>query len=198
MLENKNPRSDNNIKEDELIFNHYSTGTKLWLKMNLFFKQNSNILSIYKTKCFLLCEITPSPKANIPIYSDSDALPWIYGTLYSRKQQRHFIKEHRCKSVSVLCVFKCLSTSCPDFRLSFTRCLVIFSQVICLSLHSENTTANTSPSYLYTIWHTKLTSKDWAQTPVVWQPTTTEKSFIPSQTSSLCLVFWSVRHSEVY
>lgn len=24
MLENKNPRSDNNIKEDELIFNHYS------------------------------------------------------------------------------------------------------------------------------------------------------------------------------
>lgn len=114
------------------------------------------------------------------------------------KQQRHFIKEHRCKSVSVLCVFKCPSTSCPDFRLSFTRCLVIFSQVICLSLHSENTTANTSPSYLYTIWHTKLTSKDWAQTPVVWQPTTIEKSFIPSQTSSLCLVFWSVRHSEVY
>lgn len=166
--------------------------------MNLFFKQNSNILSIYKTKCFLLCEITPSPKANIPIYSDSDALPWIYGTLYSRKTTASLHKRTLVQKCQCLCVFKCLSTSCPDFRLSFTRCLVIFSQVICLSLHSENTTANTSPSYLYTIWHTKLTSKDWAQTPVVWQPTTIEKSFIPSQTSSLCLVFWSVRHSEVY
>lgn len=68
-----------------LIIIPHSTGTKLWFKMNLFFKQNSNIQSIYKTKSFLLCEITPSPKANIPIYSDSDALPWIYGTLYSRK-----------------------------------------------------------------------------------------------------------------
>lgn len=182
-----------------LIIIPHSTGTKLWFKMNLFFKQNSNIQSIYKTKSFLLCEITPSPKANIPIYSDSDALPWIYGTLYSRKTTASLHKRTLVQSVSVSVYSNVLLPQIsPDFRLSFRRYLVIFSQVICLSLHSENTTANTSPSYLYTIWHTKLTSKDWAQTPVVWQPTTTEKSFIPSQTSSLCLVFWSVRHSEVY